>query len=87
METKRVAYAYPASDTACRYGFGRTGCYFVHIFRGDRRYSGRRDRGFATLDEAIAYAETLPIAYDRNSLLWIASQQTAYCCRECLEDE
>jgi len=65
--TKQVAYAYPSSDTAGRLGFGKTGCYFFRLALPRGGWS-RRDKGFATEQEAIAYAETQPEAYNRYSL-------------------
>ena len=69
MNTKQVGYAYPTSDTAHRFGFGLVGCYFVRLLRSGRPYTGRSDRGFATLEQALEYAETLQDAYDPYSLL------------------
>lgn len=55
---KAVAYAYPTSENATQFGFGKTGCYVVET-------STNKDRipnaiaGFATSPEAFAFADTL----------------------------
>jgi len=68
-KTKQVGFAYPTSDTAHRFGFGVAGCYFVLFLTGDRRrYSCRRDAGFATQAEAFNHAECQPEDYDYFSL-------------------
>ena len=54
--TKQVGYAYPSSDTAGRLGFGKAGCYFCRFLFDNRGWS-RRDKGFQTEQEALAYAE------------------------------
>jgi hypothetical protein len=80
--TKQVGYAYPTSSAACRFGFGRSGCYYVHFQRGPQRHSFRRDRGFATLAEAFQYADQQPEEYDYFSLRpdgstpWMPSDKT-----------
>ena len=61
--TKQVGYAYPTSDTAGRLGFSKDGCYFCRILVDGRGLS-RRDRGFASVQEAIDYAEQQPETYD-----------------------
>jgi len=68
--TKQVGYAYSSSNTAKRLGFDKTGCYFFRLvfLAFPRGGWSRRDKGFATEQEAIAYAETQPEAYDRYSL-------------------
>ena len=70
--TKQVGYAYPTSDTAGRFGFGKDGCYFVLFLAYDtgkqKRFNSNRSRGFATLESAFNYADQQPEAYDRYSL-------------------
>lgn len=34
MKTKAVAYAYPSSPTADRFGFSKTGCYVLKTING-----------------------------------------------------
>lgn len=65
--TKQVGYAYPTSDTAGRLGFSKTGCYFCRFLFDGRGWS-RRDKGFATEQEALAYAEEQPEPYNFWSL-------------------
>ena len=68
-ETKQVGFAYPTSNTAMRFGFGKIGCYFVLFLTADRqRYSCRRDVAFATQEEAFSYADQQPEPYDHFSL-------------------
>ena len=66
---KQVGYAYPTSDTACRFKRSGNGCYFVlFLANGRTRYRSNRDQGFGTLQEAFAYADKQPEPYDHYSL-------------------
>ena len=70
--TKEVGYAYPTSDNAIEAGFAKTGCYVVRLHdpadavRGN--YRSRKRWGFATREEARAFADTLPQAYGCGTL-------------------
>ena len=67
--TKQVGWAYPTSDTAHDLGYGKVGCYFVLFLSEDRhRVNTQRRKGFPTVEEAFAYADTQPEAYDFYSL-------------------
>jgi hypothetical protein len=61
--SKQVGYAYASSSTASRLGFYKTGCYFCRLLIADGRGWSLRDRGFATEQESLDYAETLPEPY------------------------
>jgi hypothetical protein len=56
--TKMVDYSYPTSPNAQKFGFNQSGCYTVTIIFGIR--TPKSLAGFATKEEAIKYAETLP---------------------------
>lgn len=55
---KNVSYAYPSSPYAEENGFGKTGVWYVEH---------ATIKHFATKEEALAYAESLPQKYHRYS--------------------
>lgn len=61
--TKRVEYSYASSPNAYRLGFGRKGCYTVEKVKGIG--PGTAVKGFSTLEQARAYAETLKLPWNR----------------------
>jgi hypothetical protein len=65
-QLKEVCYAYPTSQYASKFGFGKTGCYVVATSRSIGVF--RAVAGFITRDEAKAFADTIPCAYSRYSI-------------------
>lgn len=65
METKLIEYAYPSSITATKNGYGKTGCYFVSLFKNDSSFSRVKIlQYFLKKADAFNYAETLPNEYN-----------------------
>lgn len=60
--TKAVGYSYPSSPNAEQFGFYKTGCYTVdHVICKNRQfYAKKAIAAFATENEAVAYARSLP---------------------------
>jgi hypothetical protein len=59
---KTVEYSYPSSSNAAKFGFSNSGCYTVETI-GEHYGSHSIPKpvaAFATKDEAVKYAETLP---------------------------
>ncbi|GGA92642.1 hypothetical protein [Puia dinghuensis] len=62
-DTKLVEYAYPTSTTAKKAGFGKTGCWFVALYKEDT-FSRRSILDyFLEKEAATAYADSLPNPY------------------------
>lgn len=59
---KSVSYSYPSSPHAAKLGFARSGCFTVLV-------DGSAVRGFASNADAFTYADTLPGAYDRWTIV------------------
>ncbi len=64
-KTKLIEYAYPTSTTANKAGMGKTGCWFVALYKSITAI----DRAeilqyFAKKEDAINYAESLPNDYN-----------------------
>ena len=65
MEAKLIEYAYPTSTTATKAGMGKTGCWFVSLYKSVSSYDRvKRVKYFLTEPEAFAYAESLPNPYN-----------------------
>lgn len=64
--TKAVAYAYPTSPDAVRFGFGNTGCYTVEMHQ--LNHAPKPVAAYATEAEARSHCERLPMEYSRHSL-------------------
>lgn len=68
--TKAIQWSYPSSPNADRFRF-RDGCYTVSMidFAEDgTRCIPRAMRGFETIEEARAYADSFLLDYDRYTL-------------------
>lgn len=63
--TKTVSYAYPSSDNAEQFGFGKVGCYVVSLGPADHGTPHSSIAGFATKGEAFAAADKMPEPFDR----------------------
>lgn len=70
--TKAIAYAYPSSHNATKFGFKAEGCYTIELITAGKLPKGidsiKAVKAFLTWDEAHAYAETLPQTYNRYSI-------------------
>lgn len=64
-QTKTVSYAYPSSDNAEQFGFGKVGCYVVGVGPADHATPHSSIAGFATKSEAFAAADKMPEPFDR----------------------
>ena len=60
-ETKAVAYAYPTSPSADKFGF-KSGCYTVDIV--DAHHMPRAVAAFATWEEACANADKINLPWN-----------------------
>lgn len=63
--TKAVSYAYPSSNDAERFGFGKTGCYVVGLGPADHSKPHSSVAGYATKAEAFEAADKMPEPFDR----------------------
>jgi len=61
--TKLVDYSYPTSPNATKHGFGKVGCYTVSIAKGHA--PGKDAKAFPTKEEAMTFAESLPMPFHR----------------------
>lgn len=69
MKAKQVAYSYPSSPNAEKFGFGKTGCYTVSLVAlSPVRKPPVSVIGLASLESAKAYANTMPEPWDKYSL-------------------
>jgi hypothetical protein len=60
LNTEFIAeYAYATSDTATTYGMGRTGCWYVSRKNGNKPRTNASSHGYATKEEAQAYADIM----------------------------
>ena len=65
MKAKLIEYAYPSSKTATKNGYGKTGCWFVTLYKSDTSLDKTDNLAyFGDKSEAIKYAESLPIPYN-----------------------
>jgi hypothetical protein len=60
-ETKQLDWSYPTSGNASRLGFAATGCWTVSVSRDGAPADAVK--GFASRDEAIAFARSLPMPF------------------------
>jgi hypothetical protein len=60
---KSIEWSYPTSTNANKFGFANDGCYTVEMVDSFGNNLPKAIKGFATLDEAINYANTLPDEY------------------------
>ncbi|MGZ8432796.1 MAG: hypothetical protein ACXWYM_00430 [Candidatus Binatia bacterium] len=70
---KSVAWAYPSSTNATKYGFGKTGCYVVEVTTyKDGQFLSQKvvGGGFMTLADAEAVASPLPMRWCSCYLLY-----------------
>lgn len=65
MKTKTVNFSYPTSPNAQRFGFNKTGCFTVELTDPKGIVYPEPLRAFATWDEAVNDAKTMPNAWDR----------------------
>jgi len=67
MKTKSLDWSYPTSSNATRFKF-KAGCWTV----SENRYGHVPFalRGFATREEAIAFASTLVMPWHKTTLRW-----------------
>jgi hypothetical protein len=65
VTTKQIGWSYPTSPNATKFKFPK-GCYTVALASGAN--PPNHIKGFTTLQEASAYAETMPQPYSRFSL-------------------
>lgn len=61
LSTKQLDWSYPTSDNAKRLGFYATGCWAVGI--AEYGEISKAIAGFASKDDAIAYARSLPMPF------------------------
>lgn len=66
---KRVEWSYATSINAERFGFGQSGCFTVATVKYTPTMRPPKPlAGFATLNEARAYAESLPQQWDNLTM-------------------
>lgn len=46
MNAKLIEYAYPSSTTATKHGFGKTGCWFIGIYKDANSWEKLEQKGF-----------------------------------------
>lgn len=63
---KIIGYSYPSSTNASKFGFAKVGCFSVEILT--RNSIPKALKGFATIEEARAFAETLNHPWGKYSL-------------------
>ena len=69
MRTKAIAYSYPTSPNAERFGFGAAGCFTVELTELEpQRQPPRAVSAFADIEEAETQAALLPEAWDTYTL-------------------
>ena len=54
---KSLGYAYPSSDTAEKWGFGKTGCWLVQVAEPSCRWDFTIVGAYASKDEAVYWLE------------------------------
>jgi hypothetical protein len=63
--TKRIEWAYPSSENACKFGFSKTGCWVVEI---ERPLPSMRPpnavAGFESHAEAKSHGDSMPEPWD-----------------------
>lgn len=65
MNSKLIEYAYPSSTTATKEGYGKTGCWFVGLYREETSCLRIKVlKSFAAKEDAEKYAESLPLPYN-----------------------
>ena len=62
-ETKRIEYAYPTSQLAEQYGYGRKGCYTISLVHRPGAVGVVID-AYPTYEAARAAADKIPMAYN-----------------------
>jgi hypothetical protein len=62
-DTKLVEYAYPTSTTATKAGYGKTGCWFVALYKCDGHKRIKILEYFTDKEAATIYADLLPNPY------------------------
>ena len=61
--SKLIEYAYPSSTTATKNGYGKTGCWFVSLYKTiDKRV--KIVKFFSDKKQAEDFAETMPEPYN-----------------------
>lgn len=69
MKAKQVAWSYPSSPNAEKFGFGGKGCYTVStIIISPMRLPGEAVAAFATLQAAKDFAAKMPEPWDKYTL-------------------
>lgn len=67
MRAKLIEYAYPSSTTAVKAGFGKTGCWFIGLYKSETtmiRSTILANSYTADKDSVTALADSLPIPYN-----------------------
>jgi hypothetical protein len=65
QQAKLIEYAYPTSTTAVKNGYGKTGCWFVSLYKSETAIDRVKTlQYFATKQQAEQFADTLPNPYN-----------------------
>lgn len=64
-QAKLIEYAYPTSTHATKAGYGKTGCWFIRLYKSVDSWEKVKDLKvyFTDKDSAKQYADTLPNPY------------------------